>query len=324
VKIGFITYGCKVNRYETERIKQALLGGGNTESTEPDVYVINTCTVTGTIDREIARKIRQIKHNNKKVLLTGCLAERGDRAGFEGLADWIVPNSGKCSVEAYPPEITAGAPAASPGEVLKSFSNINKAFIKIEDGCNRFCSYCEIPFVRGSAVRSRDSKEILEEISALSRAGYEEIVLTGINLGLFGAEKNEPAALLGLLEKIKKLGLPLRVRLSSIGPRDISAGIIAFAAENPGFLCPHFHMSAQSGSDDVLKMMGRPYTAEYYTDKARAVVSAVPRAAVTTDIITGFPGETEKMHMETVEFIKKTSLSRIHVFTYSDRPDTTA
>jgi threonylcarbamoyladenosine tRNA methylthiotransferase MtaB len=187
VKIGFITYGCKVNRYETEKIKQALLGGGNTESTEPDVYVINTCTVTGRIDKEIARKIRQIKSRNKKVLLTGCLAERGGRAGFEGLADWIVPNSGKCSVEAYPQEITAGAPESAPGDVLRNFSNINKAFIKIEDGCNRFCSYCEIPFVRGSAVRSRGRSEILEEISVLSRGGYEEIILTGINLGLFGA-----------------------------------------------------------------------------------------------------------------------------------------
>jgi len=322
VKIGFITYGCKVNQYDTERIKKELLASGNEESADPDVYIVNTCTVTDKIDRDTARELRKLKSRGKKILLTGCIAARQCPKDIADNVDWFVPNSSKYDMAFYPEELKSRETA--PSFFLETFSEKNKAFVKIEDGCDRFCAYCEIPYVRGNKPVSRNEGEILNEIKALSSSGYKEIILTGINLGRYGADKNEKEALCGLLEKIKALNLPLRVRLSSIGPLELTDKIIEFAAGSGNFLCRHFHMSIQSGCDRILKAMNRRYDTAFYREKAEKILSVIPDAGITTDLIAGFPGETDSDHAETADFLRSMRFTRVHVFPYSDRPDALA
>ncbi|MEI7542439.1 MAG: tRNA (N(6)-L-threonylcarbamoyladenosine(37)-C(2))-methylthiotransferase MtaB [bacterium] len=328
MKISFFTYGCKVNQYETELIKQMFLKtGGFTEVTDDsvaDVSLINTCTVTAKIDSEIARKIRQLKAKQKcKVILTGCLVQRQDSADLTNLADWIIPNEKKFMLASYPPEII-NTPAAVYESILEGFSGKNKAFVKVEDGCDRFCAYCTVPLVRGSKIRSRDEAEILKEIKQLSLAGFKEIILTGVNLGLFGKEKNSFTALYDILKAIIQLPGSTRVRLSSIGPVDLSNEVINLASENPERICPHFHLSMQSGDDAVLKRMNRNYDTGLYRKKVEYIISKMPYAGINTDVIAGFPGETKEEFENTVAFIKEIPFSRLHVFPYSDRPNTKA
>lgn len=328
MKIGFLTYGCRSNRWETERIRQSLLGGGLDESCgdDADAVVINSCTVTGKIDRDILRRIKQLKKGNKKVILTGCMAERTDQGSAElkKYADLIIPNSKKFSVSSY--GFTGLLPAAGPREdaVLRQFSGRDKAFVKIEEGCDNFCAYCEVPYVRGSLIRSRAAAEIKEEIGALSGAGYREIVLTGINLGYYGREKKESGALAGLLAELLKVRGDFRLRLSSIGPGEADPELIDLMAVSGGRICPHLHLSLQSGDEKVLKAMNRNYTLKEYKEKLDHAVSRVPGMAITTDIIAGFPGETGEEHKNTCGFLSENGFTRLHVFPYSDRPDTKA
>ena len=328
MKISFSTYGCKVNRYETELIRQMFLKtGGFTEAAgyrDADICLINTCTVTAKIDSEIGRKIRQVKANSAcRVILTGCLVQRKDSRELVKLADWIIPNEKKFMLSSYPAEIIS-TPLAVYEPILEGFSGRNKAFVKVEDGCDRFCAYCTVPLVRGSRVKSRDEAEILEEIKKLSSAGFKEIILTGVNLGLFGKEKNSPDALYNILKEAIKLPGRTRLRLSSIGPVDLSGSVIDLAAENPDRICPHFHLSMQSGDDRVLKRMNRNYNTGIYREKVNYIISRMPYAGINTDVIAGFPGETTQEFENTVAFIKEIPFSRLHVFPYSDRPDTKA
>ena len=328
MKISFSTYGCKVNQYETELIKQMFLKtGGFTEAAgfmEADICLINTCTVTGKIDTEIARKLRQIKANSKcKVILTGCLVQRKDAGEISKLADWIIPNENKFMLSSYPPEVIS-APNAVYESVLEGFSGRNKAFVKVEDGCDRFCAYCTVPLVRGHRIKSREQKEIIDEIKKLSSAGFKEIILTGVNLGLFGKEKNNADALYDVLSAAINETSGTRLRLSSISPVDLSGRVIDLAAANPERICPHFHLSMQSGDDAVLKRMNRNYNTDIYRKKVAYIMDRMPFAGVNTDVIAGFPGETLKEFENTVEFIKETPFSRLHVFPYSDRPNTKA
>jgi|ERR1035437_2701939 threonylcarbamoyladenosine tRNA methylthiotransferase MtaB len=328
MKISFSTYGCKVNRYETELIRQMFLKtDGFTEAAgyrDADICLINTCTVTAKIDSEIARKIRQVKANSAcRVILTGCLVQRKDSRELVKLADWIIPNEKKFMLSSYPAEIIS-TPLAAYEPILEGFSGRNKAFVKVEDGCDRFCAYCTVPLVRGSRVKSRDEAEILEEIKKLSSAGFKEIILTGVNLGLFGKEKNSPDAFYNILKEAIKLPGRTRLRLSSIGPVDLSGPVIDLAAENPDRICPHFHLSMQSGDDRVLKRMNRNYNTDIYREKVNYIISRMPYAGINTDVIAGFPGETTQEFENTVAFIKEIPFSRLHVFPYSDRPDTKA
>ncbi len=319
-RVKFLTYGCKVNQYETERIKQML--PGTDKGGEADIYLLNTCTVTGKIDSEILRKIRQIrKQKNKKIILTGCLAQRRDIGGLELLADIVIPNDKKFDPEFYPEELR-GKKDIKAGVVLKAFGDKNKAFIKIEDGCDRFCSYCTVPLVRGSKIISRPESEILKEAESLAAAGYRELVITGINLGLYGRPDNN--ALAGLLKKLIAIKGMGRIRLSSIGTKELNDEIIDFSAANKEKICPHFHLSLQSGDEKVLKLMNRNYTSNEYMGKAAYIISRIPGAAITTDIIAGFPGEGIGEFENTCEFIRQAPITRLHVFPYSDRPGTKA
>lgn len=326
MKAGLLTYGCKVNRYETELIKQELKKAGVVFSDNPDVFIINTCTVTAKIDSEISRKIRQLKNEGKKVVITGCLSERKSVPEAFALADAVIPNVSKFSVSSYGRFLdTSGVPdGAAGGFVLSEFSGQNKAFVKAEDGCNRFCAYCEVPYVRGGEVRSRPAEEVEREVLALSESGFREIILTGVNLGLYGLERNEKDALENLIKRlslVKSLG---RLRLSSIGPLETTEGLIRAVAESNGKICPHFHMSLQSGSDKVLKLMGRNYSVSEFEKKAELIRELMPKAALTTDIIAGFPGEGKAEFEETAALVKRVPFTRLHVFPYSDRPDARA
>lgn len=318
MKAGFLTYGCKVNQYDTEFLKQILIKKGLQESDNPDIFIINTCTVTEKIDKEILKKIRQIKRDKrKKIILTGCLT-KGDLKNIKSDVDWIIPNEKKFDINSYPAEIFEKENIDQIKSFIK-FSQKNKAFIKIEEGCNKFCSYCIVPYVRNSKITIRDRNEILSELKEYHKAGFKEIVFTGINLGLYG-ETN----LIELLKETIKLLNGARVRLSSIGPVELTEKIIDFIADNQEKVCPHFHLSMQSGDDRILKLMNRNYTASFYEKKCNYIVKKMPYAGITTDIIVGFPGEGDKEFKNTLNLVKKLPLTRLHIFSYSDRKGTAA
>lgn len=322
MKFNFLTYGCKVNRYETELIRQELLKRGVTEGGDADCYLINTCTVTGKIDNEILRKVKQLKAAGKTVIVTGCLASAAGIEKLKKYADFIIPNADKFKPSAYP--VLVDRLTGEADSVLTGFSGRSRAFAKLESGCNRFCAYCEVPYVRGSAIASRDALQVVEEVKALTDNGFSEIVLTGVNLGLYGAEKNDKNALARLVEKLITIEGLGRLRLSSIGPNETTGELIDAVAGSGGKVCPHFHMSLQSGDEAVLRRMNRNYTAKEFEEKTGVILSKLPLCALTTDIIAGFPGETAKEHKNTLAFVSRVAFTRLHVFPYSDRPDTKA
>ncbi|HRU38751.1 MAG TPA: MiaB/RimO family radical SAM methylthiotransferase, partial [Candidatus Goldiibacteriota bacterium] len=231
----------------------------------------------------------------------------------------VVPNSGKFNPENY-----GLKPAADTALLLRGFSGRDKAFVKIEEGCDNFCAYCEVPYVRGGSVRSRPEEEVLLEIRMLVSYGFKEIVLTGINLGYYGKDRRSASALTGLLKRAVELPGDFRIRLSSIGPRETDRAMIELMASRPERICPHLHMSLQSGDDDILKSMGRNYSLDEYMAVMDYVLKKMPYAGITTDIIAGFPGETEKQHQNSLAFVRNHPFSRVHVFPYSDRPGTRA
>ncbi|HDT15082.1 MAG TPA: MiaB/RimO family radical SAM methylthiotransferase [Firmicutes bacterium] len=322
-RVVFFTYGCKSNKYETEKIRQMIRPPAEDSTMPADFVIINACAITETIDREILRKIKSLKRaGNSKIILTGCVPPGMEKV-FSGLVDYVVPNNEKFSRESYPEELSSGWDNSGLS-VLTGFSGRHRAFVKAQSGCDMSCAYCIVPLVRGSALNSRDEDEIIKEIESLNSAGFREIVLTGINLGRYGAEKNDAEALFCLVKRIGAMRGDFRARLSSIGPRELSENIIKAAAENPGRFCPHFHISAQSGDDKVLKLMGRNYTTGLYAKRIDYIMKVIPGAAINTDIIAGFPGEGEKEFGNTLDFLKKMPFSRVHIFPYSDRPGTRA
>ncbi len=324
MKICFLTYGCKVNRYETELIRQEMTASGFTaeeEADKADCVIINTCTVTGKIDSEIRRKTAALKEKGKKVIITGCLTKSSGFEDFVKSADLVIPNEDKFKFTSYYPVL---------GEFkfsenifgLSDFSGRSRAYAKAVTGCNRFCSYCEVPHVRGSVITSRPENEILAEIRVLSHKGFREIVLTGVNLGLYGYDTGHKLS--ELLKRAMDEIKDGRLRLSSIGPKETTDELIATVKEGAqeGKICPHFHMSLQSGDAKILAAMRRNYTPEIFMDRVEKIISSIPFCGITTDIIAGFPGETEAQHKNTLKFIGKAPFSRLHVFPYSDRPDT--
>lgn len=323
MKVALHTYGCKVNSYETEVIKKLLENSGTKiQNEDADIYIINTCTVTKKIDKEIFRKIKQLKKNKKKIILTGCLVERKDQEAQNILsfADKILLNNNKFKIT----EILGNKHKINDNLILRGFSDKDRAFIKIEDGCDNYCSYCEIPHVRGSTIKSREITDVIKEFENLTNAGFNEIVLTGVNLGFYGKEKKGKNNLFNLLQKLTKISSNARIRLSSIGPRELSDEIIDFIAGSNGKICPHIHLSLQSGDEKILKLMNRNYTLDEYKRKMEKIISKIPLCAITTDLIAGFPGESEIEFQNTFDFINKSYFSRLHVFPFSKRPDTAA
>ena len=338
-KAALHNLGCKVNAYETEAMQQLLEEAGYEIvpfQEKADVYVINTCSVTNIADR----KSRQMLHRAKKmnpdavVVAAGCYVQAaGEELKKDAAIDVIIGNNRKKDLVPLLDEYFAGKHVEEDSLIdigktreyealhINKIADHTRAFIKIQDGCNQFCSYCIIPYTRGR-VRSRKPEEIMEEIKGLVDRGYREVVLTGIHLSSYGLDL-DGITLLDLMVKIDKIQGLERLRLGSLEPRIVTE---EFTRTLAGLrtVCPHFHLSLQSGCDATLKRMNRRYTTEEYEKGCQILRKYFDRPAITTDVIVGFPQETEEEFAQTVEFLKRIHFYEMHVFKYSRRAGTRA
>lgn len=336
-KAAFYTLGCKVNQYETEAMAEMFKSSGY-EITDfenyADVYVINTCTVTNMSDRKSRQIIRRAKKINPDaiVAVTGCYAQTSpeDVKKIDGVNIVVGTKDRKNIVE-----LTEAASADNCIDTvsdimhthdfedlsIKTYQNRTRAYIKIQDGCNQFCSYCIIPYARGP-VRSRPEHEVIAEIQKLADDGFSEIILTGIHVASYGKDL-ESCDLASLICKADKTDGIKRIRLSSIEPMTLNDDFIE-RIKPCSKLCHHFHLSLQSGCDETLKRMNRKYTCAEYENIVNGLRKNFADAAITTDIMVGFPGETEDEFLKTSEFVQRISFADAHIFQYSQRKGTPA
>ncbi len=334
MKFYIYTLGCKVNTYESNVMKDNLINNGYIESSEDDadIYIINTCTVTNTSDNKSLKTIRRVisNHPNSIVVAVGCMSQVNSNL-LKGLnVSIILGNTGKSRVVEYIEQFKKDKRPINLVEDImdKDFedmclNNFNKtrAFVKIEDGCENYCSYCIIPFARGK-VRSKEPKVVIDEITNLVKDGHKEIVLTGIHTGHYGADLNNYSfsKLLKEIENIKGLK---RLRISSIEITELDDDFMD-VLKNSKVLVSHMHIPIQSGSNEILKLMNRKYDKEYFIKKIEKIRSIRPDISITTDIIVGFPGESEELFNETIDTVNKIRFSKIHVFPFSLRKGTKA
>ena len=327
----FITLGCKVNQYETQVMREALKREGYriVDSHEvADVYVINTCTVTSISDRKSRQMIRRsvALNPNATVVVTGCYAERSpDELREMPGVDLVLSNSEKFSIAEYLSEFEVKIPPSPPFSHphITTFDGQTRALVKIEDGCDSFCTYCIVPYTRGGTIRSRPVDSIIQEVQSLAGNGYKAVVLTGVHLGAYGRDMSDGTTLVHVLRAVHDVDGIQRIRLSSIEPMDISDAVIDEMARLPK-CAHHYHMSLQNGSDKILKLMRRGYTSAEFEDMANRIKSAMPDVGISTDVMVGFPGETEQDFRDTCDLIARVKFSRLHVFRYSPRAGTPA
>ena len=339
MKIAFYTLGCKVNQYETQAMEQTLRAKGHQVvefSDEADAYVVNTCSVTAVSDQKSRQVIHgvQRKHPGAVVAVCGCYPQThpdamdgmgvdlvsgtGDRLGSAGLLE-------RTWQERQPVTALDNAFDRRSFEILPAggLEGRTRAMLKIEDGCVNFCSYCIIPYARGR-VRSLSPQDTRRELERLLEAGYREIVLTGIEISPWGQDLPGGQTLIDLLETVcRDLPGEVRIRLGSLEPRTITPDFCRRAAALPN-LCPHFHLSMQSGCDAVLARMNRKYDSARYYESVQLLHGYFDRPAITTDLIVGFPGETEEEFQQTLTFLHRCAFAAMHIFPYSKRPDTPA
>ncbi len=356
MKVAFHTLGCKVNHYETEAIKEAFVSRGAEivgEDDFADVYIINTCTVTNIADRKSRQFIRRAKKVNPEaiVIVTGCYAQvASEEVADMPEVDLVIGNGHKSEICGYAMEKLAAVKAVQAaagiadgcradimvtprdeltfyedlGTIRSGSDDMSRAYIKIQDGCDRFCSYCLIPYARGP-VRSREADEIIEEVRTLVLAGFREVVLTGINTALYGTEAGADCSLSELLTRLDEMEAPdgrdFRIRLSSLEPTVVDKDNVEDIVRHRR-LCHHLHLSVQSGSDNVLRSMNRHYTRDDYLDIVKMLRSHDLLFGITTDIIVGFPGETESDFEDTLDIVRQAGFGRTHVFRYSPRRGT--
>lgn len=337
------TFGCRANQADSAALRLSLREAGYREIPGEDgagLIVVNSCTVTRRSDQQVRQFIRRMRRRNPsaRIVMTGCYAQRDPlNLAEKGLADLIIGNNRKQNlVEILEncPELESGRPedrvfweeldsgrsfdldVGDPGE------NQTRPQMKIQDGCSAACTYCIVPTVRG-ASRSVPPAEVLEGIRKYIGLGYREIVLTGIHLGIYGMNLVPRTSLAELLEEITRLPGLGQVRISSIEPMELSRRVIDLASGSDK-IAPHFHICLQSGSDRVLSSMGRPYSAAEFSELVHYVRERIPDAGIGTDVIAGFPGETEEDHNATVRFVRENPFTYLHVFPYSDRSGTPA
>ena len=331
------TLGCKVNQYESEAIEELFIQRGyERKENKADIYVINTCTVTNMSDRKSRQTISRARKENPNALIAvmGCYSQvkPEEVKAIEGV-DIILGSRNKEEVvdlcEEYFKDDIQVTDVISLSEnksieelEISNQKDMTRAYIKIQDGCNMYCSYCLIPYARGDIV-SRDMDLIIDEAKRLAKNGYKEIVLTGIHVSSYGKELKEKSDLIEVIENVSKIDGIERIRLSSMEPRHISREFLE-RMKATGKACDHFHLSLQSGSDHVLKLMNRKYDTKLYKEKIDLIREVFPNAGITTDVIVGFPQESDKDHEDTKDFIKKIAFSKIHVFKYSKRTGTVA
>ena len=333
--LKFISLGCKVNSYENNALKELFLLNGFKENDEYDIVVINTCSVTAVADQKSRQIIRRERRNNPNAILCvmGCYSQKNaEYVKKECGADIIVGTSNRDKVVDFVKQFIIDkkqiiAIENDPRKFkYESFGtvaipNSTRAYVKIEDGCNNFCSYCTIPYTRGVA-RSRDKDEIINEISTLVEHGFKEIVLTGIHTAHYGLD-NKTCSFSDLVEEICNIPGLYRLRISSIEESEIDDKFLELLGKYP-CIAQHLHMPLQSGSKTVLKRMCRKYNVEDYINKVNKITKILPNIAITTDVIVGFPGETEEEFNETYNFIKKVNFAELHVFPFSAREGTKA
>jgi threonylcarbamoyladenosine tRNA methylthiotransferase MtaB len=323
-KFKIATLGCRTNQYESQAHRDQLLEMGWIQAAaneSAELCIVNTCTVTESADSSSRHEIRQLARENPgtKLIITGCSAERQPDVikKIEGVTH-IIPNKDKDALLSivFPEE-------EIPEFSIKNFDAHTRAFVKVQDGCNSFCTYCIIPYVRGRS-RSRSIDDILREVENLIANGFKEIVLTGINIGDFDGNKAEgekPDTLADLVRAVDKVPGLQRLRISSIDPDEINDDLID-AVVNGKNTCHSMHVVLQSGSNVVLKRMNRKYTRQIFLETVDRLKSASPFFTFTTDIIVGFPGETEADFAETIAVMKAVKFAKVHMFPYSDRPRT--
>lgn len=333
MKFNIITLGCKVNSYESNFMKEALVKNGFSFcnlNEKSDILILNTCTVTDTSDKKSLKEVRRLKRENPNAILVVCgCSVQNDKTKYDDLGiNILMGNINKSNIvsiiEKYlddktPVEYVAKTRDLPFENMEVDVSDHTRAYIKIEDGCDNFCSYCIIPFVRGKK-RSKDFSLVLKEVQHLANNGYKEIVLTGIDTG--GYESNGKD-LTDLIHEMSKINGIERIRQSSIEITQINDKFIEELKNNKK-ICDHIHIPLQSGSDSILKLMNRKYDLKYFFDKIDMIRSVRPDISITTDVIVGFPGETEEMFLETMETCKKINFSKIHAFPYSERKGTKA
>ncbi len=336
MRFAIATLGCKVNQYDSAIIEARLaaLGMQRTEFDQrAEVYIVNTCTVTHRADAESLRLARRARKLNPaaRVIMTGCLAQANPQVLAKAHEVDAVVGLGRAG------DLERAATSSGGERVMVSnlrkqiapielgtaaFDGHTRAFLKVQEGCDQFCSFCIVPMARGRS-RSIAPREIFEALDGLAARGFKEVVISGVHLGGYGRDLDPPVELEQLLEMIAERCPIERIRISSLDPEELSDRIIAVVAQSPRF-CSHFHLPLQAGEDAILARMRRRYTANYFRERVERVLAAMPDAAVGTDLIVGFPGETAQQFDEYFKFIEKLPLAYFHVFPYSARAGTTA
>ena len=338
MRVAIYTLGCKVNQYETQAMEQELLRRGHTLvpfEAEADGYIVNTCSVTAVSDKKSRQMIRRCKKMNPDAVVAACgcyvqthpeqaaglgidlIAGTGDRMAFLDLFE-------QAAGERQPLTLLDDALKRRTFEVLPAggMTQRTRAMLKVEDGCVNFCTYCIIPYARGP-VRSLPKAEAVAQTEQLRREGYRELVFTGIEISSWGHDLKTGETLIDLLEAVSAAAGDMRLRLGSLEPRTITEDFCRRAAKLPN-LCPHFHLSLQSGCDETLRRMNRKYDTARFYESVALLRRYFDRPAVTTDLICGFPGETEEEFAQTLEFIRRCDFAAMHIFPYSIRPGTKA
>jgi threonylcarbamoyladenosine tRNA methylthiotransferase MtaB len=343
VKYSIVTFGCRVNQADSFQIEEQLMaaGGAAAATSEADLVIVNTCSVTSSADqgtRQIVRKIAR-ENPNARIVVTGCYATRrpDEVAGLPGVVQ-IVPNDRK---EQFVAAIGLAAPkpewakaglttaqrfgegeGACGADIAPGVAGRTAFTLRVQTGCDQSCTYCIIPTTRGSG-RSRPMHEVLSEIARVADAGYREIAITGVHLGSYGRDLGGGSSLLELLKTIERRVRGIRFRISSLEPMDCSDDIVELVAGSTCF-APHFHLPMQHASDSMLVAMRRPYTLEYYRRLVDRIRVRMPHASIGTDVIVGFPGETDSDFDVLQMYLRESPLTHVHVFPYSDRPGTVA
>ncbi len=327
--IRTVTLGCKVNQYETEYVREGLLGIGYNDAADgesADLCVVNTCTVTNEGDAKSRQVIRRLARDNPdaRIVVMGCYATRApdEVAKLPGVAE-VVTDKREL------PDLLGRFGVVDIPTGISRFGNRHRAYVKVQDGCLLRCSYCVIPYVRPQ-MTSRPVEHILDEVRRLVANGYREIVLTGVHLGHYGVDgnwrkpKSEWLRLSHLVRRIVELDGEFRIRLSSIEATEVTRELLSVMRDNPKRICPHLHICMQSGSDSVLRRMRRRWGTRRFIDRCYLVRESLDQPALTTDVIVGFPGETDAEFEETCRAAREAGFSKVHIFPYSSRRGTPA
>lgn len=337
-KVAFLTLGCKTNQYETNGMAQKFIDNGYIiceMNEKPDIAIVNTCTVTNIADRKSRQHLRKVKEENKNaiVVAVGCYVQVA-KEKLEEMEeiDLILGNSEKKDIVKYVEDYISKKDSVNIIDVNNqkefdefgtiTYTEKTRATIKIQDGCNNFCTYCLIPYARGR-IRSRNKENILKEVKEIAKKGIKEIVLTGIHIASYGKELNNGYMLIDLLEDLNKIEGIERIRLGSLEPTIITDEFVE-RLKKLNKICEHFHLSLQSGCNETLKRMNRKYTTEEFKDVTKRLRENFRSVNLTTDIIVGFPGETEDEFNKTFEFLKEVKFYKMHIFKYSKRDGTPA